>query len=118
MKDILRARLAENFSWARLGVWIGLVNGGNVAEVEIEYGYQSAVDLRDMANALNEAADLIDKSSTSSDRDLLEAIGYLDAHKTNITMSIDDLPVQIVTSNIKAALLSLAKALREKEGES
>lgn len=118
MKDIFRTQRGDNFAWAGLGVWIGVVKGGNVAEVEFDYGYQSASDLRDMAHALNEAADMLDKSATSSDRDLLEAIQYLDAHQTNITMHIDDLPVQIMTPNIKQSLISLAKALREKDAQS
>jgi hypothetical protein len=117
MSSIMRVRLADNLTWSGLDVWIGIVKGGNVAEVEIEYNYHSAANLRDMATALNEAADTLDPSNTL-DRELLESIRYLQDLKTKIAMTIDDLPVQVVTQDITQALISLAKAMREKDGQS
>lgn len=117
MTNIIRARDERGSIWSNVYMWIGIVEGGNVAEVEIEYGYQSAAGLRDMATALNEAAEALDPSN-DLDRELLESIRYLQEARTKIAMTIDDVPVQIVTPDITQALISLAKAMGKKDGQS
>lgn len=114
---ILRSRLGENFSWSGLGIWIGLVNGSDQAEVEIDYGYHTAADLRSLAQALNEAADII-SHSPSLDRELIEAIQYLEIHQQHIGLHLKDITVNVPASQIGASIIAMAKALREKDGQS
>lgn len=105
-------------TWSGMGIYIAILEGADVAEVEIlSYGYRAPAGLREMANALTEAAATLDPSS-DLDRQLLDSIRYLEEAKLKIAMTIDDVPVQIVTPNITQSLIALAKALREKDGQS
>lgn len=115
MSGIIRARIGEGLNWSGVGVWVGVVKGSEMAEVEIDYSYLNAQQLRDVAQALTEAADTLDPSATSSDRDLLEAVAYLETHQQHIGIQIKGFTVQVPAVRMRESFISLANALQGKK---
>lgn len=116
MKEILRTESGDQTAWEGVGVWIGVVKGGSVAEVQFNYGYHEAGDLRDMANALNAAANALDNSPTSEILQVMEAIRYLETFKTDLIVTANDQQLTIPAgTSISTTLIALAEAVRDQE---